>query len=537
MLIPKQAVREFLQRERNDWSWYRELSDSELNARRDRLPVDPPIWNRLQLHQKQGVLFGIRVKKAAYWYDTGTGKTLMMLALARYLEERAKLKHMLVLVPNLVNKAEWADEIEKHTKRMTYVILDGTSEQKWAELQATDATVIVETYAGFIRLMSTLVSKRGSKKQAYAPDKDKIAAVSQLCNMIVLDESGAVGNRQSLTYRIVKKLAWAADYVFELNGTPFGRDPTPLWGQMHCLDRGEALGETLSLFRAAFFNEVPNGFGVDYEFRNSMADQLHDLLKHRSLRCTADEADLPQTVRIRKIVDLGADANAVYTKALDSLRRSRGSFQATKNEFLRMRQISSGFIGYADDETGTRAQFEFSDNPKLELLCDLMQQITPNHKVVVFNEYTFSGSMICRELTKLGIKHARIFGGTKDTAAELSRFKRDDSCRVLVLQSSAGGTGLNLQMAKYVVYFESPTSPKLRIQTEARVARQGSDHSKVFIYDLLARGAIINKDTKKSKNKRAPQKRVSHAVDMAILAMHKQGRDLLNAVLNGGETL
>lgn len=525
-MITKQAVRDFLRKPRDDWSWYGKLTDDELDRRRDRLPVDPPIWNRLLRHQKQGVLLGIRLKKVAYWYATGTGKTLMMLALARYFDAKGTLDRVLVLVPNLVNKQEWADEINKHCgTRIPYIVLDGSMEERWKTLQTTDAVLILETYTGLTRLLSNKQPapkpkarfvngrwQRGkdTKKNVLAPNAERIAELSKLCNMVVLDESGAVGNQASLTYRIVKKLVWAADYGYELNGTPFGRDPTPLWGQMNCLDRGDTLGESLGLFRAAFFHEVSNGFGTEYKFINKMSDDLHQLLKNRSLRCQADEADLPQTVRIRKLINLGHDASIVYKKARDSLRKARGQVTATKNEFLRMRQISSGFLGYADDETGKRAEFEFADNPKLEMLLDIVSSVQEAYKVVVFNEFTFSGSMICRELAKLKINHARIYGGTKNPEAELSRFKNDDECRVLVLQSAAGGMGLNLQIAKYCIYFESPVSPRLRQQTEARVVRQGSEHGKVYVYDLVARG-----------------------VDFGILEFHREGKDLLEAILNG----
>lgn len=514
-MIPKVAVRKFLNRELDDWSWYRRLSDEQLSVRRDRLPVDPPIWNRLQRHQKQGLLLGIRLKKVAYWYDTGTGKTLMSLALMRYFQAKGRLQGMLALVPNKVNREEWAREIEKHCPKVGYVILEGTSQQKWETLNSTTAEVIIETYAGFIRMLCKREKKKRGKGEHLVRDPQREAVVAKRINMAVLDESGAVGNRESLTYRILKRLVWNTSYAYELNGTPFGRDPTPLWAQMNCLDRGETLGESLSLFRAVFFKEKPNGFGVEYEFRTDMADELRNMLKHRSLRCKADSADLPTTMRITKIVGMAADAQAVYEKALTSLRKSKGRVVELKNEFIRMRQISSGFIGYTDDEEqGKRAQYEFSDNPKLELLIDLLTRVVEQYKAVVFNEFTFSGSLICRELTKLKIPHARIYGGTKDAGKELRKFTEDEDCRVMVVNSAAGGMGLNLQCAKYVFYYESPVSPRVRVQTEARVARQGSQHDRVFIYDLVARG-----------------------VDQSILAFHKQGRSLLDAILNGSEML
>lgn len=514
-MIPKQAIKAYLNKPRNDWSWYKDLDNALLEQRRARLPVDPPIWRTLKRHQKQGLLLGIRLKKLAYWFSTGTGKTLMSLALLRYFEAKGALNRALVLVPNLSNKEEWAREIDKHCPDIPYLILDGPMANRWDALLSTKAAVVIDTYAGFSRLMSFKVKKRNGKG-GLEPDRMRIELLAKTVDMVVCDESsqGGLGNHQALIYRIAKRLCRAAPYVYLLNGTPFGRDPTPLWTQMYCVDRGETLGESLGLFRAGFFNETHNGWATQWVFDERKANTLHQLLKHRSLRYKADEADLPAVVRITKRATLSADADAIYQKALASLRQARGKVVELKNEFMRMRQISSGFLGYRDDEGGKAAQLEFKTNPKLELLLGLLTSVVDEHKAVVFNEYTFSGSMICRELTKLGITHARIYGGTKDPGAQLRAFTEDPACRVLVLNHHAGGLGLNLQCAKYVVYYESPVSPRVRIQSEARVHRQGSTHDRVYIYDLIA----------------AP-------VDLAILSMHSEGRDLLNAILNGESVL
>ena len=509
-MIPKRAIREFLDRPRDDWSWYKELEDERLNRRRDNLPIDPPIWNKLKRHQKQGFLLGIRLRKLAFWFSTGTGKTLMSLALMRYFEEKRTLTHTLVLVPNLSNKEEWGLEIEKHAPNIEYAILGGRMEDRWKKLLTSTATVFIDTYAGFARLMS-MPGKAGK----LVSNQQRIEALSKLINFIVCDESsqGGLGNRASLTYRIVNKLSRAAKYVYLLNGTPFGRDPTPLWSQMHVVDQGETLGESLGLFRESLYDETHNGWATEWVFNEKNTTTLHQILKHRSLRYQADEADLPPVVRISKYARLGGEAKAVYRKAFKSLQQAQGKVIALQNEFLRMRQISSGFLGYKDEEDGKAAQFEFKENPKLELLLGVLLSVVDEHKAVVYNEYTFSGSLICRELKKLGIPHARIYGGTKDVGVQLRTFTRDPRCRVLVLNPQAGGLGLNLQCAKYVVYYESPVSPRVRIQSEARVARQGSTHDKVYIYDLIA----------------AP-------IDRAILSMHVEGRSLLDAILDGKET-
>jgi SNF2 family DNA or RNA helicase len=514
-LAPR-AVKDFLARERRDWRWYKRLTDAKLDARMGNLPVRPPIWNRLRRHQKIGLLLGIRLKRLCYWFDTGTGKTMMSIALMRYFKKKGTMKRALVLVPTLVVKSEWVREIKKHTRELSYLIPSGDSECKYDEMLKYKPDVTIETYRGLMRMVSSLERTKKSARERYRPDRKKVKAVTSLFDTIILDESGEVGNHMSLNYRICRKLTQKAAHVFTLNATPFNRDPTPMWAQMKLVDNGHTLGEHVGLFRAAFFNEVENGWGgTEHHFKENKSKLLNKLIANRSLQYTADESDLPKLVEIRKHFNLHGNAQMYYGKALTSLRKSRGDVKELKNEFLRMRQLSSGFLGYKDDKNSKSAQLEFQPNEKLELLIGLVRSIVDSYKVVVFNEFTFSGSMICRELTRLGIKHCRVWGGTKDPDEELRRFSEDDDYRVMVLNNAAGGRGLNLQVARYGIYYERPVSAVMFKQTRARVVRQGSQHHNVIVYDLIMRGGV----------------------DEKIIEFHEHGEDLLQAILKDSATM
>jgi SNF2 family DNA or RNA helicase len=175
-----------------------------------------------------------------------------------------------------------------------------------------------------------------------------------------------------------------------------------------------------------------------------------------------------------------------------------------------MRQISSGFVGYFDDDLGKRAEFEFPFNPKRELLLSTIESIRPDRKILVFVEFVFSGSAIGRELEKMGIGFSRLWSGTKDTDAAISKWLHDPECQVFIVnnQMAIGG---NWQVAKYGIYYESPVSPIMRKQSRRRFERQDSEHDKVFQYDLLVRGTM----------------------DEAILKWHAEGEGLFDAIIRG----
>ena len=297
-----------------------------------------------------------------------------------------------------------------------------------------------------------------------------------------------------------------------MTGTPFNRDPTLLWAQMYLIDHGQTLGETLGLFRAIFCNESENYFSgaPEYKFNKKQQSLLNDFIANKSIAYPADEGSLPECVEIQKYVSLPGDAGAYYERFRQELVSAKGNFQETKNAFLRLRQISSGFVGYQDDETGERSKFEFPDNPKLDMLLSLLHEVYENDKSIVFFDFTYSGERIYEELKKAKIDSILLHGKTKDVDAARNAFMQQPKKRVLLLQNRFG-IGLNVQIARYNFFYESPVSAILRKQCVGRFVRQHSLHKTVFQYDLLM------KDT----------------VDSQILKFHVEGGDLFQAIIKG----
>ena len=190
----------------------------------------------------------------------------------------------------------------------------------------------------------------------------------------------------------------------------------------------------------------------------------------------------------------------------------QGAYQVVESQYLQLRQLASGFLTLKDDEQ--RLQIRFDENPKLELLQDLVEQMPPQCKMVVFHWFIYTNGMISEMLTKMKVRHARIWGGQKDPIEQLRRFKNDAACRVLVINSKSGSSSLNLQNANYVTFFEQPDSPIDRQQAEARCWRPGQE-KRVIISDLLMHGTM--------------DERIYHA--------NKAGETLLKALLEGKQKL
>jgi hypothetical protein len=520
-VIPQRAIKRYLNEPRDDHNWLKKLTHKELDRLLSELPHPPRPHPKLGLHQKAGLYLGIRFGSFAFFYDMGTGKTLLSLELLQYFWDAGLLRRALVFVVSDKAFSTWERQVRQYKITVPFCTLDASSSvEKWHILDHFDEGIVFLHYPGTVAMVTERAvpkkgkRKKGGKKMALAPDKVERLLLD--VDAAIFDESTKAGNTNSLTYKLCLKASKQAEFRFALAGMPFGRDPTPLWPQMNLVDHGETLGKTLGLFRAAFFNEEENRYGGPYSkiynFKKQLKPKLSRMVQHNSLCYTADECiDLPPDRRIVETIKLPADTKAYYQEIVNELISAKGNLRAIKNAFHRMRQLSSGFLGLKDDETGERAEIEFAENPKLDLCLDLLDSVPEGHKALVFYQYTVSGRRIAKAIKEeLGCKPIWLWSGTKNPREELRRFIEDDDVPFAVINNQVGAYSLDgLQVANYELFFESPVGVIDRTQAERRVLRQGQKFSKVFLYDLIVEGTV----------------------DEKILAFHKEGLDLFKALL------
>ena len=126
---------------------------------------------------------------------------------------------------------------------------------------------------------------------------------------------------------------------------------------------------------------------------------------------------------------------------------------------------------------------------------ELLDSIDPfQNKVIVFAYYKAAIEFLQQEFAQYN--PAVLYGETVNGHAEVTKFKTDDSCRMIILNWLSGGAGLNLQVASHIVFYECPTSPKDAKQAIARSDRTGQQNL-VNVYFMRVLGTLSDRNFKK----------------------------------------
>ena len=511
-MIPADVKKAYLSRPLQNYDWLKELSAEEVDSHLARLVPEPTFHTTPYKEQKVCFLIGVKKPDFLFFLDLGIGKSKVALDIIKYHKDAGRVRKALILAPKTQHIYTWSSEIAKHRPDLTFCELNDTTANRETLLDSSDADVFILNYAGLVYLATDYAEGLKGKKGGQIINPKKVAWLAEKFDCIVCDESQYLKNHQSLTFKIVNLLGQKARFRYALTGTPMGRNPQDLWSQFYAIDKGDTLGRTLGLYREAFFKTKVNYWGgYEHKFIKTMEPQLHVMMKNRSIWYSAEECQsLPKQVFIQKHVAFPNEIESYYRKALSDLKENRKNYRVIEQIFLQMRMLSSGFLGFKSDDD-EKIKITFDENPKLDALMDIIEEIPSTAKVVVFNDFIHSGDLICARLTASKLKHVRLYSGTKDQKGVLRAFDEDPSCRIMVCNNQSGAEGLNLQVANYVVFFENPVSSILRQQGLKRCHRRGQNAAAVFYYDLLMRGTW----------------------DAKILAMLTEGRDLMRSLVMG----
>jgi SNF2 family DNA or RNA helicase len=492
-MINQKAIDAFLNRPVDNFGWLKNVSIQQLEKEIAELG-DNITSLKLWKHQQACLLMLLEIKRFMLHIDMGGGKTLLTLALLRHRKAMGQKPRAIVFVPYLTAIDTWIQETAKHTPELTCVPLLGTAIQNRATL-AGPGDLFVACYQSAV----ALTTGRDKPAKGHSKWVLKASDVRQHFpgfDTMVCDEIQKCKSVTSLTYRMCRALSKQCDWVIGLTGTPFGRDLLDLWPQFYLVDGGAALGPTLGFYREVFFKQEQKYWGGnDFKFKKKLLPDLKRLMQHSSISYGIDElVDMPPVSRYKRKLTLPDGIKGYVDKAAQQLKEAisnkqlSGNYYLVESSYLQLRQLSSGFMTFKGEDSD-KVQVDFPDNPKLDALSELVEALPDGCKMVVFHHFQHTNKVISDHLTSMKVKHARVYGKSKDPLGELKRFRDDPDCKILVINSRSGSASLNLQNANFVVFFEQPDSAIDRQQAERRTWRPGQT-KRVYYYDLIMEGTV-----------------------------------------------
>jgi non-specific serine/threonine protein kinase len=155
---------------------------------------------------------------------------------------------------------------------------------------------------------------------------------------------------------------------------------------------------------------------------------------------------------------------------------------------LRLQQIVTGFVKTDQDRV-----IKIVDNPRKSLLKELLEELAPKHKIIVWAVYKENYSLIASVCEELRIEYTTITGqdSSKEKYDNMDKFNEDENVRVLIANPASGGIGVNLVASDYSIYYSRSYKLGDALQSAARNHRKGSEiHEKITHINIIAEGTI-----------------------------------------------
>jgi SNF2 family DNA or RNA helicase len=436
----------------------------------------------------------------AFFFCPGTGKTLTTISTLRNLYNRdRRIAPTLILAPVIVLenwKAEWEKFSKVDPERV--VVLSGPIKKRIATIDRTvnlygDGVIFITNYDPLYKadFLSALMG--------WGPE------------YLVLDESHKVKTHNSKRSKACHQLSKIVRRCFLLSGTPILNNSLDIFSQYLCLDKGKRFGKNFFTFRNKYFYDKNAGMPKDRHFpdwqpRKDTYPEMNKLIYEVAMRAKkSDCLDLPPLIQKTVEVELSPEQKRLYK----SMERDFIAFledsdkaivaQLAITKTLRMRQILSGFIKTDDDKITLLKR-----TPREAALEELLEEITGEHKVLVWSVFKAEYEIIRKVCKRLKLPFVEAHGGISNKAKyeAVEAFNTDPKVRVFIGHPGALGIGINLVASSYSIYYSRDYSLEQRDQSQARNYRGGSEqHESITHIDIVAKETIDEVILKSLENK------------------------------------
>ena len=452
----------------------------------------------------------------------GGGKTVITINSLESLFDQQEISRAIIIVPAAL-KYQWLREINKFTNSKA-VVIDGPAKARetlWrSALRAKYVIVNPETLLNDQHLFNSLRFEA-----------------------MVIDEATMIKSPRAKRSRLLKKLGKKCQYRFALTGQPIENKPEELFSIMEFVDP-YVLGR-FDWFDKTFIVRDKFGKPVRYRNLNMLNKSMESAMVRKNRKDIQDQLpkvistvipvqfDAPGALAYKNIAnDLLAQiqqALKAHGKGFDLWSHYHGNAAANEAQgqimsrltILRMLcdnpalvQLSAEEYVNAGGDSGSKYATEVIDNgwvndklstPKMDAVVEYITNILnedPDNKIVLFSFFKKNLKLLAehtKNLTKSVLFTGDMNSAEKDAAKQ--KFSQDKNTR-LFLSSDAGGYGVDLPQANYLISYDLPWSAGKLDQREARIIRLSSQHPHVTIASFVMKGSIEERQYEMLQQKR-----------------------------------
>lgn len=425
--------------------------------------------------------------------DMGLGKTVQALAALSVLAEKGP---SLVLAPASVTR-NWEKETLRFAPALRPQLLSSSKEQD----------LIQSVGPGDLLLVS----------YGLLPFVDE-ALAERAFTAIVLDEAQAIKNAATKRSKTVMELQ--ADFRLATTGTPIENHLGELWNLFRFLNPG-LLGSSKS-FNEKFAKPIAQNNDVERR------EHLRRLIQPFILRRRKSEvlSELPEKTEVILNVELSIGEKSFY----EALRRKALEAIESSDDQSKRFTVLAQLTALRQAACHPRLLFPNSKLPsaKLELVGKTITELLENgHKALVFSQFVKHLRLVEEWVKNEGIAYQYLDGQTPGAKREaaVSAFQSGDG-QLFLISLKAGGTGLNLTEADYVLHLDPWWNPAVEDQASDRAHRIGQQRP-VTVYRFVSEHTIEEKIVKLHQEKRELADQLLSGTDVSAKLSVEQMLDLL----------
>ncbi len=473
-------------------------------------PVTPPASfnGSLREYQQHGLNWLFFLKDFRFGGiladDMGLGKTVQVISLLLKLKEENALPHPALIVVPLTLIFNWSEEFQKFSPQLRVLRYHGNRNERKQLLESIQEYDAVLCSYGVVLQDARQLSE---KQFAY----------------IILDESQKIKNPQTKTYKAVRKLK--APHKLALTGTPVENTLTDLWAQMNFVNPG-LLG-TLKQFTDRYVE-------IAEEERREKIAALKKIIYPFILRRTKEEVEkqLPPLTQIVQYVEMPEKQRQVYRDSLAYYREEifhQIDREGMSKSRIKIVEALTYLRQIACHPAILKEGMELWDSGKMLLLQDMLEDLLgKGHKILIFSQFVRFLKLVRQMFDANAWRYEYLDGTVKNRSERIHNFQENPEISAFLISLKAGGLGLNLTAADYVIHLDPWWNPAVERQATDRAHRIGQD-KRVFVYKYIVKDTVEEKILTLQERKKALSKELITSDTGFVKSLTREDLEILFA--------